>query len=148
MNEFSFESLISVLESRVKEGESMSFSPAGTSMLPTIRNQTDLVTISPAKSLKKHDIILYRRKSGKIVLHRIVKLIDKDTYILCGDSQFTLEYPIIRDQVIGVVSSFVRKGNLIDCENPSILYKTYVYIWHKRLVLDLLLYSLKTFLKK
>ncbi len=148
MSSISFDSIISILEGRVNQGESMSFSPAGRSMLPTIRNKSDLVTISPIDELKKYDIVLYRRKSGKIVLHRIVKLMGDDEYVLCGDSQFLLEYPISREQIIGVVSSIVRSGKLIDCRKPPLLYRIYVILWHKRLLLDLLLYELKMLLNK
>lgn len=148
MGSLNFETMISILESRIKEGESMSFSPAGRSMLPTIRDRLDTVTISPAVNLKKYDIILFRRKNNKIVLHRIVKVINSSEYMLCGDSQFMLEYPVNRSQVIGVVSSFTRKGRLVDCQNPSAAYKIYMHIWDKRLIIDKSLYYLKQGIKK
>ena len=82
MKHASFEEMMCTLEGIVANGGSMSFIPAGKSMLPTIRDKKDLVTISPANDIKKYDIVLYRRKNGKYVLHRVVKILNNNSYMM------------------------------------------------------------------
>lgn len=141
-NDFVFDDFISVLEDVVAGGESVNFSPKGKSMLPTIRENIDSVIISPAQEIKKYDIVLYRRKNGKIVLHRVV-IAHKDYFVMCGDNQFQLEYPITREQVIGKISAIKRKDKLINIENPNLLYKAYTRLWDLRLALDKGIYYLR-----
>lgn len=47
--------------------------PRGTSMLPLIRQGKDSVVLVKPGLLSKNDIVLYRRRNDKYVLHRIVK---------------------------------------------------------------------------
>ena len=85
------------------KGENFAFMPNGISMLPTIVGGRDPVTIKkPDGKLKKYDIILYRRKSGQFVLHRIIG-VDEKGYILCGDNE----------SVIGVVVAYKQDGNVV-----------------------------------
>ena len=139
----SFEEMMCTLEGIVAKGGSMSFIPAGKSMLPTIRDKKDLVTISPANDIKKYDIVLYRRKNGKYVLHRVVKILNNNSYMMCGDSQFLLEYPVERQYIIGKVSKIKRGKRETDCENLKFFENLYVHLWDLRLILDKGLYILK-----
>lgn len=138
-----FEEMMCTLEKIVASGGSMAFVPSGKSMLPTIRDRKDMVTISPANDIKKYDIVLYRRKNGKVVLHRVVKVLENDTYMMCGDSQFLLEYPVARKDIVGKVSHITRGKFEIDCENLSFALKVYVRLWDLRLILYKMLYDLK-----
>ena len=55
------------------------YSSVGDSMLPMIRQGRDLLVIEkPAGRLKRYDIPLYKRDNGRYVLHRILKVRDKD----------------------------------------------------------------------
>ena len=79
--------LLPTINEKLQNGETFSFMPNGISMLPTIVGGRDPVTIKkPDGRLKKYDIILYRRKSGQFVLHRIIGD-DGENYILCGDNE-------------------------------------------------------------
>ncbi len=93
--------------------ESFSFMPNGISMLPTIVGGRDPVTIKkPDGQLQKYDIILYRRKSGQFVLHRIIGVSEKG-YILCGDNECRPEKYIQHETVIGVVEAYKQDGNVV-----------------------------------
>lgn len=142
-----FENLISVIEDVVSQGGVTGFSPAGRSMLPTIRGGIDFVTVGPAGDIKKYDIVLYRRANGKIVLHRAVT-VEKDFFVMCGDNQFQLEYPIVKSQIIGKLCTVRRGKKVIDLENPGYLYRLYVRLWDLRLILDKGIYYLRKLKKR
>ena len=96
------------------EGKYFSFMPNGISMLPTIVGGRDTVTIKkPIDKPKKFDIILYRRKSGQFVLHRIIDL-DGENFILCGDNEIYPEKNVAPEQLIGIVTHYTRKGKVIE----------------------------------
>ena len=60
----------------------------GTSMWPLLKEGKCRVKVTAAegKILKKGDIVLYRRKDGTLVLHRIMK-VEEDGFRVCGDHQ-------------------------------------------------------------
>lgn len=116
-----------LIREKLDSGHEVTFSPRGTSMLPFLKEGRDTVTLAPPpKRLKKYDIPLYRRKNGQYVLHRAVKV--DETYTCIGDNQFTLEYGIEHEQIIGVCSSFVRNGRKISTTDQKWLL--YAKIWH------------------
>ncbi len=95
------------------KNESFSFMPNGISMLPTIVGGRDPVTIKkPDRQLQKYDIILYRRKSGQFVLHRIIG-VHENGYILCGDNECRPEKYIQYEEIIGVVSAYKQNGTVV-----------------------------------
>lgn len=81
----------------------------GTSMQPFIRQEKDSVLLGkPTFPLKKYDIILYQRKNGQYVLHRIVG-VQAESYTLRGDNQIVKEPGVKQDQIIAVVKGIYRK---------------------------------------
>ena len=123
----SIEYLMPVFRERLACGQSVQFSPQGTSMLPMIRQDVDSVIISPVtQKLRKYDIPLYQRNSGKYILHRIVEA--GDTYTCMGDNQFTKEYGLRDDQIIGYVTEFYRNGKKHSTD--EIIYKFYCRVWY------------------
>lgn len=104
------------------------FKVRGMSMFPLLKDKRDSVKLeSIVEDPKKKDIILYKRDNGQFVLHRIIKVKD-GLYTLVGDNQHVKEYPIRRDQILGVVTSIIRKGKEIDL-NKSLFYKMYSFFW-------------------
>jgi len=88
---------------------------AGTSMLPMLRDRKDTaVFVEPTFPLRKYDVILYRRKDGSFVLHRIVGK-DQFGYILCGDNQYFYEHGIKDNQVIAELSAYIKDGKRVEC---------------------------------
>lgn len=95
----------------------------GVSMLPMLRQGKDLITVEKkgAERLKKYDVPLYRR--GKdYVLHRVVKVREKD-YVILGDNCLNKEYGVTDSDIIGVLVSFKRNGKTISVDDP--VYRIY-----------------------
>lgn len=115
-----------VIREIIDAGGTVRLTVTGNSMLPTLVEKRDSVILTKPEKLKKTDIILYQRKNGDYVLHRIVKA-DKNGLHLCGDNQMVIEYPVLPEQVIAVVSAIVRKGRLI--EAGSFGYRLSSFIW-------------------
>lgn len=90
---------------------SFTYSNKVTSMLPLLREGKDLFTIVKKGNVrcKVGDIVLYRRPSGDYVLHRIIK-VRKEDYVILGDNCIKKEYGIRDEDVIGVMTCFVRNG--------------------------------------
>lgn len=105
--------------------------PRGTSMLPLIRQGKDSVILVKPGLLSIGDIILYRRKNGQFVLHRIVK-IKGDDLVICGDNQTALEYGITVSDVIAKVKAVyideIRYDGVIGDKGKNYLKK----LWLKR----------------
>lgn len=104
------------------------YTTQGRSMRPFLRSQEDLVRIEKCGSrpLRRYDAVLYRRKSGRYVLHRIVR-VKPDSFVMCGDNCWKLEYGITEDQILGVLTSVIRKGEMIDVNSRS--YRFRIWLW-------------------
>ena len=106
-----------------QNGEVIS-STSGVSMYPMLRHRKDMVVIKKAEHpLKKHDVAVYRMPSGKLLLHRVIKVRD-DCYVIRGDNRLNKEY-IKPEWIFGVLKEFYRKGKKCDCET-SRSYKAYI----------------------
>ncbi len=121
------EQLFPLMQEQLALGQSVKFTPQGTSMRPTIYGGRDQVILSPLpEKLKKYDLPLYRREDGQFVLHRIVKV--GQTYTCVGDNQFILEEGVPQEWMIALTTGFVRKGKYYSTD--SFGYRIYCRIWH------------------
>ena len=120
--------LMPLIKERVAAGQTVTFSPKGTSMLPMLQQGRDTVELSslPEGKLKKYDLPLYQRDDGHYVLHRIVKV--RDHYTCIGDNQHLLEYPVRHDQLIAIVTAYTHNGKRFSVK--SLRYKLYCRFWH------------------
>lgn len=119
--------LMPIITEKLENGNTVTFSPRGISMLPMLRQGIDTVTLSPVKGkLRKYDLPLYKRDDGKYVLHRIVKA--DEFYTCIGDNQFAFEKGLRHDQMIAVVTKFTRSGKEHSVSELS--YKVYCVFWH------------------
>ena len=107
----------------------------GVSMNPLLRQDRDLITVLRSDLAPKdtngrfhnHEVVLYKRHSdGAYVLHRIVEVREKD-YVILGDNCVKREYGITDEDILGVMTSFVRDGKTVPVTDP--LYKAYVELW-------------------
>lgn len=115
-----------LMQERMANGESVQFTPQGTSMRPTIYGGRDQVVLSALpEKLKKYDLPLYRRDNGQFVLHRIVKA--EGTYTCIGDNQFVYEPGVRQDQMLALATGFYRKGKFY--KTDSFGYQLYSRLW-------------------
>lgn len=117
-----------LLKETLETGGTFSLTVTGTSMYPFILGNRDKVTLSAiTQPLRKYDVPLYRRDDGTFVLHRIIRVEKDGTYTCCGDHQWWQERGLRRDQMIGIATSYVRKGKKLT--NRNVLYRLYAVIW-------------------
>ena len=110
-----------------KNQNSVQLHSIGYSMYPLIVPERDEVIISPLKKkIRRGDVLLFRRKSGKLVLHRVIKVKESKLYFV-GDNQTEIEGPIDPSQVLGIMSSFIHKKTKYSVSNP--LYCLSWQIW-------------------
>ncbi len=119
--------MMPTIRQTLAQGKNVTFTPGGVSMLPMLRPNRDSVTLSPLpRQLKKYDLPLYRRNNGRYVLHRVVKV--GKTYTCMGDNQFHKEPGLRHDQMIGIVTEFVRDGKTIPV--TDLRYRLYSRLWY------------------
>ena len=98
-----------VIESLVCEGKKVRLTVTGYSMRPLLINERDSVTLEKAEHIRKYDVVLFRRKSGKYVLHRVVN-VKNGAFAIAGDAETKKEYPVYPDEVIAKMSEYTRNG--------------------------------------
>lgn len=112
------------IETLLKNDGKILVPPVGVSMWPMLKNRNDQVLVSVITSpLKINDVVLFKRKDGKLVLHRIVKITD-DGFIIRGDNCEHNEF-VEKTQILGVLTGFYKKERYFDC-NKNALYKVYI----------------------
>ncbi len=83
---------------------------SGNSMSPFLIHGRDTVYLSRlTRSVKKGDVLLYQRKTGAYVLHRVYK-IENNCFTMVGDAQTELEPGIHPEQVLAIMTMAERKG--------------------------------------
>lgn len=83
---------------------------SGNSMSPFLVDGRDTVYLSRlTKPVKKGDVILYQRKNGTYILHRVYK-IKNGSFTMLGDAQTEPEEGILPEQIVAVMTSADRKG--------------------------------------
>lgn len=87
-------------------------------MLPMLKQGRDLFILKKKTNqrCKKYDVVLYYRKPGQYVLHRIVE-VHGNEYVLLGDNCENKEYGIREEDILAVMESFVRNGKTIAISN-------------------------------
>ncbi len=101
---------------------------SGVSMLPLLRQHKDLFTIEKKQGrCKKYDVVLYKRPPKSFVLHRVVEVRERD-YVILGDNCLNKEYGIRDEDILGVMTSFVRKGKEYPVTHKG--YCIYARVWY------------------
>lgn len=87
----------------------LTYPVVGVSMLPLLHQDRDLVTVERRDGrFAPGDVVLYERK-GRFILHRVVKTREKD-YVILGDNCISFEYGTTDQDILGVMTHFVRNG--------------------------------------
>ena len=122
---------LSALGELIKEGHEVSIPIAGSSMTPFLGDGRDQIFVkAPWRTIHRGDVVLYRRKNGDFVLHRVHRVRGKGStavYDIVGDSQDRIERGIQRKQIIAVATRARRKGKIIDPE--SFYWRFFQHIW-------------------
>ena len=115
------------LEALLNEVKAVPLVISGNSMLPFLIHGRDTVYLSKVDStLKKGDIVLYKRDDGSYILHRIYKA-EGEVFQLIGDAQPIIEKGVRANQIIAKVTEIKRKGKLIN--EKSLFWKFFQKIW-------------------
>ena len=99
----------------------------GSSMMPFLRNGRDIVRLHKTDRFYRGQIVLFRRRSGDFVLHRIRRICPDGRLLMNGDAQKWCEY-IQRDQVLAEVISISR--NQRDVDPNSMLSRVVRFLWY------------------
>ena len=87
---------------------------SGNSMSPFLIHGRDTVYLSRlTRPVRRGDVLLYQRRSGTYVLHRVYAVTDEG-FTMVGDAQTVLEPGIRQSQVIAVMTRAVRKGKKLE----------------------------------
>ena len=116
------------LEALLQDGNIIRIRPQGYSMYPLFipgRDEALIESVS-ADTVRKNDVVLYRRDQSILVLHRIDK-ITEEGFFMVGDNQWEIEGPLRSDQIIGKLVAFVRNGREISAQNP--FYRFLSSVW-------------------
>ena len=115
-------------EEYLEQNGSMTYSNVGRSMLPLLREKRDLLTVRKKgpERCAVGDVVLYRRSSGRYILHRVVEVRPTD-YVILGDNCIDRETGITDADIIGVLTGFVRGGKEHRVSEPG--YRLYSFIW-------------------
>lgn len=116
-----------------RQGHSF-FQTVGDSMEPLLHNRKSTVMIAKvSEKLRKYDVALYHRPTGEYVLHRVVKVRERD-YLICGDNRIYRE-KVPREWVIGVMTGFFPDvgSQFVACEDGK--YQEYVRVLTRRYII-------------
>jgi hypothetical protein len=107
------------IEDLLAKGHTIQLHPEGYSMYPLFVPGRDEAVIAPVadRRLRRGDVVLYRRREGILVLHRICRVTAQGIYLV-GDNQTQIEGPLAPDQVKGILVAIVRRGKRIESTQP------------------------------
>lgn len=85
----------------------------GNSMCPFLIGGRDTVYLSRlTRPLRRGDAVLYRRKNGKYIFHRVYR-VSREGLTMLGDAQTIPEPGIQPDQIMAIMTAAERKGKRI-----------------------------------
>lgn len=139
--------IVPIMEEIIKNGGQCKLRVTGYSMTPILKHLRDSVILtSPQnRAIKKGEIVFIQRDTGQYVLHRVLKIIDDETFVMNGDAQQWTEI-VKNKQVIGVCCKIIRKGKEISCDN--LLYKLIIKLWQLSMPIRHIIFKMNYLLKK
>ncbi|MBR4551107.1 MAG: S24/S26 family peptidase [Oscillospiraceae bacterium] len=114
-------------EEYLEQNGSMTYTNVGRSMLPLLRQGRDLFILMKKgpERCRVGDVVLYRA-GEKYVLHRVVE-VREDDYVILGDNCIRREFGISDEDIIGVMTGFVRGGKEHSVSDAG--YRLYSAVW-------------------
>ena len=121
------EDLLPQLPQLLQQAEAVPLVISGNSMSPFLVHGRDKVYLSKlTRPPTRGDMILYRRKNGRYILHRIYR-VREGRYDMIGDAQLGVEPGIRPDQLLATVSAVRRKGKLL--RRGHLLWDFFAHVW-------------------
>jgi len=117
--------LFDVMEETLSKGGTVAFATNGRSMQPLLHDG-DTVTVKRMEDYKKGDLILFRKKDGGFVIHRIIKK-KKELIFTQGDSLFEIDEPIKKEDILGAVTEIIYPEKTIKATDSR--YKLYKFLY-------------------
>lgn len=136
------------IEQLLEEGHVIRIKPEGYSMYPLFVPGRDAAIIEKVSvdTLKKGDVVLYRRDGSILVLHRICRVTQKGFYMV-GDNQSQIEGPLRPDQIRGKMVAFERKGRR-PISVDQMEYRVLSGIWLRLLPMRPIFWKITAFIRK
>ena len=134
-------------EEFLEKNGSMTYSNVGVSMLPLLRQGRDLFTVRKKgeERCKKGDVVLYRRPPSSYVLHRVIAVNEAD-YTILGDNCINKEHGITDEDIIGVMTGYVRDGKAHSVDESG--YRLYSWVWVNFASVRIILQKLRSKLRR
>ncbi|MBP3599776.1 MAG: S24/S26 family peptidase [Clostridia bacterium] len=112
----SMQQLIGILDGVSDTGAEICVTVNGTSMEPFLHHGQDKVFFSTLpEKLRRGDILLFKRPSGKHVMHRLYSIDEDGTFSFVGDAQVYPDKNIPRKNILYYVPKVIRNGKEINC---------------------------------
>lgn len=110
---------LSEIETRLREGNSVTIMVRGWSMRPLLFNLRDSAVIAPITGeLKCGDVVVFKYKE-RMLLHRIM-VIEGDNLIIKGDGVPYSREQVKREAVLGIMREAIRRSERrISCDSPQ-----------------------------
>jgi hypothetical protein len=119
-------------KTQIEKNGVIAFVPGGNSMWPMLKHRKQSVIVQKKDGrLKKFDVGFYQRDNGAFVLHRVMQVVDGG-YVMCGDSQFTLE-KVKEENVFGIMTGFYEGETLVEVTDKKYIKKVQSYYKNKTL---------------
>lgn len=127
------------------------YTNVGFSMRPLIREGKDVLMIEKCdlSTLKKYDVVLFRRKNvkgrGEYVLHRILKVLPDNKFWIAGDNCTDGE-TVEKSMILGILKGINRGKKAVNLN--GICYRLYVVFWCAPFHLRFCFLKIKGYLKE
>lgn len=133
--------LVPLIKETLSEGNELNLLVTGTSMNPFIGDNRDRVLLTSVSNIgiNKGEIVFIQRNNQEYVLHRVLKILPNEKFLMNGDSQTWCEV-VRNDQVFACVKTIYRKGRAI--EHDNIFYIILTRLWMLLLPLRPLIFKL------
>ena len=113
----------------------------GTSMQPMIsQRQEQLVIVKVTGAVERDDVVLFKRRNGQYVLHRVINCRD-GVYAIRGDNCYCDE-TVLPDQILGRLDGFYKNGEYISCKENK-RYLRYVKFWRRTYPVRRMIYRIR-----
>ncbi|MBQ8672837.1 MAG: S24/S26 family peptidase [Bacteroides sp.] len=111
----------------LEEGKRVTLLTKGNSMRPFIEGEKDSVELQKSEHVRRGDILLAKVKSGRHVMHRVIRICGDDITLMGDGNLHGQEYCQTRDVLGTVMLIRHASGRTTDCQ--SAMHQTAALLW-------------------